>query len=203
MKSDQGYNSTIKREIQVGQKIREIRTQTGLSLRSLSERSGLNVNTLSLIENGKSSPSVSTLQQLSQALDTPIAVFFETEPDEKHVVFTRAGQRPGTQFGSAQMENLGKDFAGHAVQPFLVTLLPGNGSGDRLIVHTGYEFVYCISGSVHYRIDGVDFQLEAGDSLVFEAHRPHCWENAASEVARILLILYPTDSKEIVGGRHF
>ena len=40
----------------VGARIREIRTRYHLSLRKLAERSGLNINTLSLVENGKSSP---------------------------------------------------------------------------------------------------------------------------------------------------
>ena len=52
----------------VGAKIREIRTRYHLSLRKLAERSGLNVNTLSLVENGKSSPSVSTLQHVARAV---------------------------------------------------------------------------------------------------------------------------------------
>ena len=66
-------------EMLVGKNLRDLRNRRGLSLRALAERSGLNVNTLSLVENGKSSPSVGTLQQLAQALDAPITTFFETE----------------------------------------------------------------------------------------------------------------------------
>ena len=62
-------------EVLVGRKLRELRNRKGLSLRALADRSGLNVNTLSLVENGKSSPSVSTLQQLALALEVPIATF--------------------------------------------------------------------------------------------------------------------------------
>jgi transcriptional regulator with XRE-family HTH domain/predicted Fe-Mo cluster-binding NifX family protein len=190
-------------EIQVGRKIREIRNRKGFSLRALADRSGLNINTLSLVENGKSSPSVSTLQQLAFALKVPIVTFFESDPVEKHIVFTRADQRPSAPFGSTLMENLGKDLSGSAVQPFIVTLQPGKGSGDRPIVHTGYEFVYSLEGAIHYRIEGEDYYLQTGDSLVFEAHLPHCWENIDQGTARILLILYPSDGKEELGGYHF
>src|SRR4030042_5983285 len=58
--------------IDVGRNLRDLRAEQGLSIRSLAELSGFNVNTLSLIENGKSSPSVSTLLQLSSALTIPI-----------------------------------------------------------------------------------------------------------------------------------
>ena len=81
-------------EIIVGLKIRELRNRRGFSLRILAERSGLNINTLSLIENGKSSPSVGTLQQLARALEVPITAFFESEPVSKRVVFTGHDHRP-------------------------------------------------------------------------------------------------------------
>jgi len=129
-------------EVLVGRKLRELRSRHGLSLRSLADRSGLNINTLSLIENGKSSPSVSTLQQLALALSVPLSAFFEDEFIEKRVVFTPAHSRPLAEFGSTQMENLAQNLVGNAVQPYMVTLKPGMGSGDRMIVHTGYEFVY-------------------------------------------------------------
>lgn len=187
----------------VGKRLRELRTRLGFSLRALADRSGLNVNTLSLIENGKSSPSVSTLQQLALALDVPIAALFEQEPVERRVVFTPKESRPQASFGSTRMENLGKDLSGRAVQPFVVTLQPGMGSGDRMIVHTGYEFVYCLSGQIRYRIDQDAYNLKTGDSLAFEAHLPHCWENTGEDTAEILLILYPSDEHEEPGGRHF
>ena len=190
-------------EVLVGQKLRVIRINQSLSLRALAELSGLNVNTLSLVENGKSSPSVSTLQQMALALKVPITAFFESEPEQKSVVFTPANLRPQSSFGSTIMENLGKDITGNNVQPFIVTIQPGKGSGEKEIVHTGYEFVYCLEGCLLYHVDGEEFYLNPGDSLLFEAHLPHTWENCDDEATSILLILYPTDKREEPGGRHF
>jgi len=196
-------NNQTPAEVLVGKRLRVMRTRRGFSLRALANRSGLNVNTLVLVENGKSSPSVSTLQQLALALGVPIAAFFESEPIEKVVVFTPAAQRPQAAFSSTQMQNLGKDLAGSAVQPFVVTLKPGMGSGERMIVHTGHEFVYCLRGSIQYQVEQQKYLLSPGDSLVFEAHLPHCWENKAEDSAQILLIFYPSDKREEPGGRHF
>jgi transcriptional regulator with XRE-family HTH domain/predicted Fe-Mo cluster-binding NifX family protein len=190
-------------EVLVGRKLRELRYRNGLSLRALADRSGLNINTLSLVENGKSSPSVSTLQQLALALDVSIATFFQSEPVEKRIVFTPVDERPQAAFGRTQMQNLGQDLAGSVVQPFVVTLKPGTGSGDQLIVHTGHEFVYCLNGSIRYKIEQDEYHLTPGDSLVFEAHLPHCWKNSGEDTAQILLILYPSDEREKSGGRHF
>jgi transcriptional regulator with XRE-family HTH domain/predicted Fe-Mo cluster-binding NifX family protein len=190
-------------EIIVGRKLRELRSKKGLSLRALAERSGLNFNTLSLVENGKSSPSVGTLQQLALALEVPISTFFESEPVEKRVVFTPADQRPQAAFGSTILQNLSQDLAGNAVQSFVVTLKPGMGSGEHEIVHTGHEFIYCLRGSLHYQIESSDYWLHPGDSLVFESHLPHRWENNGQEDTQILLVLFPSDLRETPGGRHF
>jgi quercetin dioxygenase-like cupin family protein len=101
------------------------------------------------------------------------------------------------------MQNLGKDLSNNAVQPFVVTLEPEADSGERMIVHTGHEFVYCLSGKVLYTIDEINFALEPGDSVVFEAHLPHQWKNMHESQSQIILILYPADQKDEPGGRHF
>ncbi len=192
-----------KSEDEVGHKVRDVRIQQKLSLRLLAELSGLNINTLSLIENGKSSPSVSTLQQVARALDVPITSFFESTPVEKACVFTRSEERPKAQLGNALMENLGKDLRGNSVQPFVVTLPTGFKSGENMIVHTGHEFIYCLKGTVRYVVDQEDFVMREGDSLIFEAHLPHRWQNEGSETSQLLLILYPMSAKEKSGEHHF
>ncbi len=70
-------------DIDVGRSLRQLRGKTQLSLRALAKKSGLAINTLCLIENGKTSPSVSTLQRLALGLEVPITAFFETNaPDQ-------------------------------------------------------------------------------------------------------------------------
>ena len=192
----------IPTEVLVGRRLKEIRTGRGLSMRALADRSGLNINTLSLIENGKTSPSVSTLEQLANALGVPLSTFFEQEILEKNVVYTPA---PGVSLDPAsesQMKNLAENLEGNSIQPFLVTLKPGMGSGDRQVVHTGFEFVYCLEGEVHYNIDGEEFDVQSGDSLVFEAHLPHRWENQGQQLTRFLMVFYPADNNEDAGSRH-
>jgi len=190
-------------EVIVGRTIRALRISKGYSLRVLANRSNLNINTLSLIENGKSSPSVGTLQQLALALDVPIISLFKTESVAKKVVLTRAGERPDINFGTTKMQNLSQNLAGNAIQAFVVSLEPAMGSGDKAIVHTGHELVYCLTGAIRYRIENEEYILNAGDSLLFEAHIPHSWENHGSEQTQILLVLSPADTKEEPGAYHF
>jgi transcriptional regulator with XRE-family HTH domain len=187
----------------VGQRLRDLRQQKDWSIRALAARSGLAINTLSMIENGKTSPSISTLQILARALEVPITAFFEAAQIEKKVVHVRHQQRPVVTVDTTQLEHLGKDLAGHAVQPFVVTLQPGSGSGQNQIVHTGHEFVYCLSGRVRYTIENETYLLEPGDSIVFESYLPHSWHNDEDSLAQVILVLIPADARDTPAERHF
>jgi transcriptional regulator with XRE-family HTH domain len=190
-------------EIDVGRRLRELRVTRGLSMRALAEQSGLNVNTLSLIENRRTSPSVSTLQQLAQTLQVPISAFFETDQGNQLVVHQKAGNRPRAAFTHGSIEDLGAGMPRFGAEPFIVTLAPKVDSGKTPIVHTGREFVYCLEGHIAYTVDSEIYLLEAGDSLLFEAYLPHRWKNSGDTPSRNLLILCPMDERDHPRERHF
>lgn len=191
------------KSIDVGARLRMLRAGAGLSIRALAELSKLNVNTLSLIENGKTSPSVSTLQQLAGALGVPVTEFFVTEGGNETVVYQKNGGRPRALFEHGTMEDLGAGMARFGAEPLIVTLETGADSGKNPIVHTGREFVYCLEGRVAYSVDTETYLLEPGDSLLFEAYLPHHWKNADDTPSRVLLVLCPLDERDQPTQRHF
>jgi transcriptional regulator with XRE-family HTH domain len=190
-------------EVNVGNRLRELRAERDLSIRALAETSGLAMNTLSLIENGKTSPSVSTLQQIAAALDVPIMVFFETSAPKSRVVHTKANRRLGTAFMHGTLEDLGAGLAERRMEPFVVRLKPHANSGPNPIVHTGQEFVFCLAGRIAYTIEDLTYVLDPGDSLLFESSLPHRWQNIEAESAQALLVLCPSDVRDRPTERHF
>jgi transcriptional regulator with XRE-family HTH domain len=190
-------------DINVGQNLRRLRTEREFSLRALAEASELNVNTLSLIENGRISPSVSTLQKLALALNVPVASFFEAGSEKKNIIHQKAGLRPRAAFAHGILEDLGTELAGRWAEPFLVTLAPGKGSGETPILHTGLEFIFCLEGSITYTIESQQYDLEPGDSLLFESRLPHRWLNTGAVPARSLLVLCPADERDRPTTLHF
>ena len=79
---------------------------------------------------------------------------------------------------------------------------PGLRSGPALS-HDGQDFVYCISGEILYTVNGKSFLLESGDSLFFDAHLQHRFQNTATEVSEVLVILStPHESSQYISG-HF
>jgi transcriptional regulator with XRE-family HTH domain len=189
--------------IDVGRNLRDQRTEKGLSIRALAELSGLNVNTLSMIENGKSSPSVSTLQQLASALAVPITAFFETDVIKNSVSYQKTGQRLHAALAYGTLADLGAGLTLHGGQPLLVTLEPKANSGPSPIVHTGHEFVFCLEGQLSYTIESSNYILDPGDSLLFEAHLPHFWQNVGESNSQSLLIMCPADESDHPTERHF
>ncbi len=178
----------------VGRRVRAIREKREFSLRALAERSGLSINAVSLIERGQSSPTVATLHRLAAALDVRI-VDLLAEQEEAQVVYAPGGERRKTRTEGAVIESLVTGLARQRIEPFLVTLEPGAGSGGEPITHSGQEFVLGLSGRVDYTVNGRTYALQEGDALLFEASLPHYWCNPTWETARLLLIM------EAVEGR--
>lgn len=183
-------------DFQVGRRLRELRARRGLSLRALAEQSGLNYNTLSLIENGRTSPSVSTLRQLARALEAPMSAFFEQEEDSPQVVYQKNGQRPSVELEHRQFEDLSGGLCLSGGQTLLVTLPHEAQSGVEAVTHGGQELLFCLEGRLTCWVDETRYTLENGDSLLYEAHLPHRWQNSSGQICRFLLILYTGRGEE-------
>jgi transcriptional regulator with XRE-family HTH domain len=186
----------------VGNKLRMIREERGLSQRELAQRAGVSTNAISLIERDENSPSVSTLQNLAGALNVRMSYFFD-DHEPTQVLHVKANSRPAISSKGTVIEGLDGKLNYQEMEPFVVSLKPDSGSGERQVVHTGHELVYCLSGNVEYLIDGRIYPLEAGDILLFEAQLPHLWRNVTDRDAVILLILQATGQTAQSVERHF
>ncbi len=175
--------------IDVGSRLREMREERHMSMRSLARLSGLSTNALSMIERGRTSPSVSTLYKISDALRIPITAFFRAEPARQDVVFRKAAARINMPFTRGLWEGLGGETFVGEVEPFMLTLEPGGGSGPFSMLHTGHEFVFCLCGELEYEVEGRRYSLEPGDSLLFAAQLHHRWRNAARTTTQAIIVL--------------
>jgi transcriptional regulator with XRE-family HTH domain len=187
----------------LGVKIRETRNKRGWSLETLEDKSKININTLSMIENGKTSPSVYTLQRLARAFDVPIVDFFESVELSKPIIFTAHDRRPQADCCQALIHNLGKGLNNCPLEPFIVTMEKNANSGGRTLIHSGYEFVYCLSGKIVYFIQDIDYPMSVGDSILFSAFLGHRWENNNDGESQLLLVLTPTGHHQEQGPSHF
>ena len=118
-KNDGVYETTVNVVCQ----IRISRERRNISQRSLAEASGLSRNTLSLLERGQTSPTVSTLKSLAKALGVDINAFLSPFDDES-IVYTQGGQRLNLQVSQGMMTDLGVGMHDQLVIPLILQLDP-------------------------------------------------------------------------------
>lgn len=175
--------------VDVASRLRELREGRGISMRTLAAKSGLSANALSMIERGKTSPSVSTLYKLADGLGISITAFFGSETEKKQIVFLKSDERTRMSFTRGVFEALGgEQFVGR-VEPFMLTLESGASCGPHGMVHTGHEFVFCLRGQLDYFVEKEIYHLEAGDSLLFASKLSHRWRNPSTHVTNALIVL--------------
>lgn len=175
--------------VDVGRRLRQLRETQEISMRRLASRSGLSANALSMIERGRSSPSVSTLYKLADALGVSMAEFFGPQPAKASVILVKADARSRVPFTRGLWEGLGGEKFNGRVEPFVLTLETGGSSGQSTMNHTGHEFVYCLRGQLEYLVEGHRYDLASGDSLLFSAHLGHRWRNPGRTVTNALILL--------------
>ena len=111
----------------LGRQVRLFRNDLGLTVAELARNAGLSPGMLSKIENGQTSPSLSTVKNLAGALSVPVTALFRGYDEVRDAVFVEAGkglniERRGTRAGH-QYQLLGHNpDAGIVVEPYLITL---------------------------------------------------------------------------------
>ncbi|MBK7316261.1 helix-turn-helix domain-containing protein [Candidatus Villigracilis affinis] len=175
--------------VDVASSLRELREARGISMRTLATKSGLSANALSMIERGKTSPSVSTLYKLADALGVSITAFFGAETEKKQVVFLKQDERSRMSFTRGLFEALGGEKFVGRVEPFMLTLESGASSGPHSIVHSGHEFIFVFADIWITRWRKRFFTWVRGDSLLFASKLQHKWKNPSNTVTNALIVI--------------
>jgi transcriptional regulator with XRE-family HTH domain len=167
-------------ELQIGRKIRELRTERNVTLDQLAIEVNLTKGQVSKIENGKVSSPVSTLTRIAVALAVEPGYFFRSNVDNTpRVAMVRRAERKvivgrGTKLGHSY-ESLAyglpfkKDF-----EPYLMRIEEKSiDPGKNVFRHPGHELLYMLKGKMDYRFGGQIYHLEPGDSLFFDGSIEH------------------------------
>lgn len=186
---------------QVGARMRQFRTEQGLTLRGLAARSGLSIGFLSQVERGISTIGLTALGSVAAALDRSVAEFFNERPpeadgtggEELPVHFTLTRRESVTrQFASGQqtyrmLSDRGRQLV---LEPMLVQIAPG-GRKEDAYGHPGEEFAYVVEGELLYEVQGVEHRLFPGDSLHLRSSTPHRLYNDTDQVTTVVSVVTP------------
>jgi transcriptional regulator with XRE-family HTH domain len=185
-------------EVAIGRAVRNFRRQKLMTVADLSRETGLSIGMLSKIENGMTSPSLTTLQTLAHALSMPLTAFFKRFEENREAMHVKAGdavetERRGTRAGHQYnlLGHIGANASGVIVEPYLITLTEESDVFPTF-QHDGIELLYMLEGTVEYRHGDHSYLMEPGDSLFFDADAPHGPDKLIKLPARYLsVIAYP------------
>ena len=161
----------------IGQQIKTMRNQMGLSAINYSKQANISAGMLSKIENGSAQPSLTTLNSLSKTFNVPLASFFKKFDEDNTVHFTLPDdgiliERHGSRIGHSYFRlgnNVGKDVS---LSPHLIVMTDESEEFPEF-QHSGAEFIYMLEGELVYQHNERKFQLTPGSSLSFEGDYPH------------------------------
>lgn len=173
----------------LGAKIRVLRKERGLTLKSLAQSSGLSHPFLSQVERGVARPSMSSLHQISEALGTNASWLLAGSENTREATVVRAADTaavPASELG--EMDGVRRVVAPEA-SPFQVVEFTGAPDVFREYwVHDGFETIYVIAGVVEVDLDGQLFRLEPSDSISYDTRQPHRLRAATDETVKLLMI---------------
>jgi len=177
----------------VGDRIKNIRDEKGLSFEEMAKVTGFDVALLEKIEKNEVQPQLGTLVKLSKALDSAFSrlvsqvgskFYSITRKDERRVV-SRSTNTRGKKLYT--YKSLAPEVKGRHMEALMVTL--EENPEQEPSVHDGEEFIYVIEGVVTAQIDKERFELEPGDSIYYLSTIPHLVA-AKTGTANILAVLY-------------
>jgi transcriptional regulator with XRE-family HTH domain len=177
----------------VARAIKQRREQLRLTLRDLAARSGVSASTISDIERGAKSPTISTLDALVQALGLPMSAFTDSAaPSASRILVARAAERPrfiDTNSG-AKRDSFGPTLPGSKVE-FLSYAVPPRKVAGPFAAHANgtIEHMHVAAGSVRAVFGNEAVMLQAGDSCTCLADAVHHFDNREGKREALIYIV--------------
>ncbi len=172
--------------MEVGRQLRAVRSAFGMSQRELAKRAGVTNGMISLIEQGRVSPSVGSLQKILAALPMTMAEFFTREMDLRQDVVFRAAELPDVGTGEIEYRLVAASRHERKMSILSETYAPDTDTGEDLLTHSGEEGGVVIEGELEVTVGGQTWVLGPGDSYYFDSRLPHRFRNTGKVAARIV-----------------
>ena len=172
----------------IGHKIKQLRVQNGLTLEELASRSELTKGFLSQLERNLTSPSISTLEDILEALGSSLSDFFKEEKDEQTVFqkkdffvderddYTIIWIVPNTQKND--------------MEPILIEI-PQGGKSFSVRPHGGEEFGYVVDGTAVLIAGDKRYVIKKGETFYMTGKDFHYITNEKAKTAKIIWVSTP------------
>lgn len=172
--------------IDVGARLRGVRVHFGLSQRALARRAGVTNGLISLIEQNRVSPSVSSLKKVLDGVPMSLAEFFTLDRSGAPQSFFAADEL--TELGNAQvsLRLVAAQRAGRQLTLLQERYAPGATTGEDMMAHQGEEGGIVVRGKIELTVGGATRVLGPGEAYYFSSRLPHRFRNVGREECEII-----------------
>ncbi len=187
--------------LQVGQKIKEVRMKRALSQSELAKLVGVTSSTISQVESNLFYPSLPALAKMAEVLSVHVSSLFSAEPaSTQKVVFSPSDSMP-IRLQDVPSETVSAriltpvDFPAKC-ELNLLEIQPGKKLSHHFFSHKGEEVGYVLSGRLQMSLGNSVHELRSGDALYLSSEIPSQWVNPGPSVAQLLWVSLRTDREE-------
>ncbi|GHH48687.1 MULTISPECIES: cupin domain-containing protein [Gammaproteobacteria] len=172
----------------IGARLQLVRRAHGLSQRELAKRVGVTNSTISLIEQNKVSPSVSSLKKVLDGIPISLADFFthDLQIGPPDTPFYSADELPDVGSDGIHYFLVGKHRPQRQMCILREVMPPGSDTGESMLRHDGEEGGVVVCGEVEVTVGGQARVLRAGEGYYFESRIPHRFRNVGEGEAVIV-----------------
>lgn len=176
----------------IAQRLRGLRDLLDIQPEEIAAACRVSVQDYLEYESGENDIPIGALQNISKRYNVELtALLFGEEPTMKTFFLTRNGHGSAMERTKAyKYQALAAGFVGRKAEPFIVTVEPvADSEPMTLNSHNGQEFNYVLEGSMMLNIDGHQLTLNQGDSLYFDATRPHAMRALNGQSVKFLAFI--------------
>jgi transcriptional regulator with XRE-family HTH domain len=168
-------------EANVGARLRYLRERAGVSQRALAKAAGVTNSAISLIEAGRTNPSVGALKRILDGIPIGLAEFFAFEPEPDRTIFFAAEELTEIGKGRLSLRQVGGSLFGRRLQILHETYVAGADTGRVKYEHDGEEGGIVVSGRIEVTVGTERKILGPGDAYLFDSRTPHRFRAVGEE----------------------
>jgi len=167
--------------LDVGARLKMVRKKRGLSQRELAKLAGVTNSTISLIEQNRVSPSVSSLKKVLDGVPMSLQAFFVEDMPAQQQVFYKSSDLPDMGSGRVVMRLVGYNHDPRSLSLLHETYPPGADTGAEMLLHDGEEAGIIVSGCLEVTVSEQVEVLHTGDGYYFSSSQPHRFRNTGDQ----------------------
>ena len=177
--------------MEIGKRLKDLRLRNNLTLEELASRCELSKGFLSQLERDLTSPSIQTLEDITNVLGVTLEDFFKEKKEEKYT-YHRSDFFVDEKDGR-KITYLIPEVSRHSVEPLELILEPG-ASSQEIKTHEGEEFGYVIAGRIRLEdlTNNESYLLKKGETFCLRGEFKHRLVNEGPGAAKVIWISSPS-----------